>query len=216
MRNSILASSVAASLLLPTLAFAEATVTNPATTNSTATAHLDVAVVIPPVLSLRVGTGGAVNVANATIDSLTFTVPAASIGNSTPVAAGVTDGDLGNGAVTVRVYSNVGTNVNLNSSVTGALQNTAGNTIGWNKISVAAAALASTTTGFINAAITHPAFNTGAAGGSGTATSLPAVSSLVLYEGKWTYSYANDTVLPGGTYGTSARNGRVTYTVTQL
>jgi hypothetical protein len=219
MKKSLLAAAAtAACLCIPSLAFAEATITTPATTNSTATAHVDVAVVVPAVLSLRVGTGGALNTANATIDKVTFTVPAANLGDGTPISAGATDGDLGNGALTVRVYSNVGTNVKLESAVAGPLKNAAGSTIPWSQISVAAAALASGTSGFTNAAITHPPFNTAAAGGTtATPTTLAAVSSLVMYEGMWTYSYSNSTQVPSGTYGnTVANNGRITYTATQL
>lgn len=219
-RKCVAISAVLGCLCIPGLALAEATVTDPASTGSTAQAHVDITVVVPAVLSLRVGTGGAVNTANSTIDSLVFVVPAANVGNGVSVAAGVTDGDLGNGAVTVRVYSNVGTSVSLNSSVTGPLISAAtpGNTIPWSQISVASAALASTTSGFTNAAITHPAFNTTVGGGSSASpTTLAAVSQLVMYEGKWTYGYNNSSMIPNGSYGgTIALNGRVTYTATQL
>lgn len=206
----------AAVLSVPFAALAESTTINPATTGSAATAHLDFTVVIPAVLYLRVGTGSGVGAANnAAIDSLTFTVPAANLGDNTVIAAGATDGDLTNGAVTVRIFSNVGTNVTLNSSVTGQLINGNGDTIPWTQIAVAAAALGATTPGYTNAAITHPTFS--ATSGAGTATTLTAASHLVRQEGKWTFSYSNAAMMPAGTYGsTIAKNGRVTYTATQL
>ena len=203
-------------LAAPLAAQAESTTINPAATNSAATAHLDFTVVIPPVLFLRVGTGNAVGAANnGAVDSLTFTVPGTNLGDGTVIAAGATDGDLTNGAVTVRIFSNVGTNVTLNSNVTGQLANAAGDTIPWSQIAVAAAALASGTSGYTNGAITHPAFS--ATSGAGTATTLTAASKLVRQEGKWTFSYSNANVVPAGTYGaTIPKNGRVTYTATQL
>jgi len=205
-----------AMLAAPFVAQAESTTINPAATNSAATAHLDFTVVVPPVLYLRVGTGNAIGAANsATVDSLTFNVPATNLGDGTVVAAGATDGDLTNGAVTVRIFSNVGTNVTLNSAVTGQLSNGSGDTIPWTQIAVAAAALASGTAGYTNGAITHPTFS--ATSGAGTATTLTAASKLVRQEGKWTFSYSNTNVVPAGTYGaTVPKNGRVTYTATQL
>lgn len=216
MRKLSIAAAAGLLLTAPLLVQAESTTINPASTGSNATAHLDFTVVIPPVLYLRVGTGSGIAAANnTTIDSMTFTVPATNIGDGTVIAAGATDGDLTNGAVTVRVFSNVGTNVTLNSGVTGQLSNGSGDTIPWSQISVAAAALASTTPGYTNGAITPPAFS--ATSGAGTATTLTAASKLVRQEGKWTFSYSNAAVVPAGTYGsTIAKNGRVTYTAAQL
>jgi hypothetical protein len=206
----------AAALLCPLLAQAESTTVNPAAAASTASARLDFKVVIPPVLFLRVGTGGAVGSANdATVDMITFNVPSTNLGDGTVVAATATSGDVGAGAVSVRVFSNVGTNVSLNSAVTGQLSNGAGDTIPWSQIAVVAAPLAATTTGFTNTGITHPAFS--ATTGNGTATVLTAASKLVRQEGKWTFTYSNATAKPAGTYGsTIPNNGRVTYTATQL
>jgi hypothetical protein len=207
----------AAVLALPGLAFAESTTVNPAAAASTASARLDFTVVIPAVLYLRVGTGNAVNAVanNTTVDSLTFTVPGANIGDASVITAGATDGDLGNGAVTVRVFSNVGTNVTLNSSVSGQLVNGTGDTIPWTQIAVASAADPTAITGWTNTGITHPTFS--ATTGPGTATTLTAASKLVRQQGKWTFTYLNANVMPAGTYGsTVAKNGRVTYTALQL
>jgi len=196
--------------------FAESSTTLTATTGSTADARVDVSIVIPAVLYLRVGTGNAVAAAdNGTVDAIDFSVPAANVGDSTVINASAGSGDLTNGAVTVRVFSNFGTNVTLNSSVSGQLANDAGDTIAWSEIAVAGAALSATTPGYTNGAITHPAFS--GTSGNGTATTLTAVGKLVRQEGSWTYTYTNSTVPPSGTYGgTVARNGRVTYTALQL
>lgn len=201
---------------LPLPSQAESTTTTSATSGSTASARLDFTVVIPAVLYLRIGTGSAIAAANnTTVDAINFTVPAANIGDGTVISASAASGDQTNGAVTVRVFSNVGTNVTLNSSVTGQLSNGSGDTIPWSQIAVAAAALPTGTAGFTNGAITHPAFSSTT--GAGTATTLTAVSKLVRQEGRWTFSYSNASVVPAGTYGaTVANNGRVTYTATQL
>lgn len=215
MKKIIALSALSLAGLLATPAQAESTYTNPATTGSTATAKLDFSIVIPQVLFLRVGTSAGNTSTTATVDATTFTVPAASVGNGTAIAG--VGGDLTAGAVTVRVYSNGG-NVTLNSATTGPLTTgTAGETIPWSQISVAGAALTATTAGYTNAAITHPAFNTAATGGAGTAATLTATNRLVRVEGKWTYSYLNAALPAAGTYGgTVAKNGRVTYTATQL
>ncbi len=188
MRKSVVVSSVIACLCVPGIALAEASVNGSAIVGSAVQAKLDITVVVPAVLSLRVGTGGALNTVNTTIDSLVFTVPAANVGNGASVAAGATDGDLGNGAVTVRVYSNVGTNVSLNSYVRGPLTSVAGNTIPWSEITVNKAPHTAPTLNFNNNGIDHPAFNPAVSGGDGlAATNLPAVDQLVRYEGMWTY-----------------------------
>ena len=214
MKNVVLLCALVSTSALPMFALAESNTTSPAATNAIAVGRLDFTVVVPAVLFLRIGTGGAVGVAGAVIDGLTFTVPATNIGDSTAVAG--TGGDLAAGAVTVRVFSNFGSNVTLNSAVTGQLLSVAGDTIPWSQIAVVPAALTTATAGFTNTGITHPAFSALPGGGAGTATTLTAVSRLVRQEGKWTFTYSNAAVVPAGTYGTSARNGRVTYTATQI
>jgi hypothetical protein len=215
MKKLLIATAAVAAFASPMLAQAESQFVNPAVTGSIATARLDFTVVIPQVLFLRVGTSSGNTATDGTINGITYTVPAANVGDSS-VIAGV-GGDLTAGAVTVRVYGNGG-GINLNSTTTGPLTTgTAGEVIPWSEITVAAAPLAAGTAGFTNAAITHPAFNTGAAGGAGTVTSLAATNKVVRVEGKWTYSYANTGTVAAGTYGgTVAKNGRVTYTATQL
>ena len=214
MKKLILISALGAASLLTTPAQAESTFTSPAIVGSTATARLDFSIVIPQVLFLRVGTSSGNAATDGTINGIAFTVPGANVGDGSVIAGG--GGDLGAGAVTVRVYGNGG-NISLNSATTGPLTTgVAGEEIPWSQISVAAAALAGTTAGFTNTAITHPAFNLGGTGGAGTATTLTATNKVVRVEGQWTYSYLNTNAVAAGTYGTNARNGRVTYTATQL
>jgi hypothetical protein len=207
---------VSAILLAPFAGHAESTSINPATTNSVATAKLDFSIGIPPVLFLRVGTGNGVAAAdNSTVNSINFLVPAVNVGDGTAIAAAAADGDLGNGAVTVRVYSNVGTNVSLNSSVSGQLSNGNGDFIKWSEISVASAADPAPITGYTNVGITHPAFST--TSGPGTPTVLAVSGKLIRQQGMWTFKYANSSNVPPGTYGgTVLKNGQVTYTATQL
>ena len=219
MKKLLLVALTLAALVAPIVSRAESNVNTAAVVGSQVTARLNFTVVIPPVLYLAVGTNTAF-AANATVDNLNFTVPAASVGAGTTSVV-VTGGDQGVGAVTVRVFSNVGGasgNVSLNSGTTGQLVGAlAADLIPWTDITVTAAPLAATTTGYTNAGITHPAFNNGGAGGAGTAVTLTAASKVVRQEGKWTFSYANSNVYPAGTYGGSvAKNGIVTYTATAL
>ena len=211
MKKLILVTALAA--IAPLAAQAESNFVTGSGAQSAA-AKLDFKVVVPKVLFLQVGTG--TNLANnATVDSVTFDVPAGAIGNGTAVAG--TGGDLAGGGVTVRVLGNSGT-VSLTNATTGQLSSgVAGNpTVPWADIVVTAGALATTTTGYTNAAIAHPPFNDAAGGGaSATATTLAASAGLVRREGSWTFAYANTATLPAGTYGdTVGNNGRVTYTAT--
>lgn len=211
MKKLILVTALAA--IAPLAAQAESNFVTGSGAQSAA-AKLDFKVVVPKVLFLQVGTG--TNLANnATVDSVTFDVPAGAIGNGTAVAG--TGGDLAGGGVTVRVLGNSGT-VSLTNATTGQLSSgVAGNpTVPWADIVVTAGALATTTAGYTNAAIAHPPFNDAAGGGaSATATTLAASAGLVRREGSWTFAYANTATLPAGTYGdTVGNNGRVTYTAT--
>ena len=213
---------ILATLVSPLAALAESTVNAPAGAGATASAHVDFRVTVPQVLFLQVGTGS--NLASgATIDLMDFTVLSSNVGNNTPVTAAATSGDLGNGSVTVRVMSNgLGTaaanNVTLNSSTGGQMKNAAGQTIGWDQITVAKGTLGTQTAGYSNIGVDHPTFNNTAAGGNGTAIKLApttAGSGVVAVEGKWTYAYANTAPVAAGTYGgVAVNNGRVTYTAT--
>ena len=218
MKKLTLIAAASAALFAPLASHAESNVNTAAVVGSTVTARLNFSVVIPSVLYLAVGTNTAM-AANAAIDSIVFTVPAANVGNGTAVAG--VGGDQTAGAVTVRVFSNVGGatgNVNLTSTTTGQLLLAGTDVIPWTELTVTPAALGATTTGYTNGAITHPPFNNAAAGGvTATPTVLAAVGKVVRQEGKWTFSYANSTAYPAGTYGGSAaKNGIVTYTATAL
>lgn len=199
---------VLAALVSPLAALADSNVITSAGAQAKANANLDFKITVPRLLSLQIGTANSV-------DLLEFQVPASGIGNNTPVSA--TGGDQANGAVTVRVLANGANTVQLNSKTSGALNNgSGGGTIGWDQIAVAEATLPAQTSGYSNAVITHPAFNTNAAsGGDGTVTNLDATNGLVRREAKWTYSYKNQNVVAAGTYGgVNTQNGRVTYTAT--
>jgi len=166
----------------------------------TANARVDFQIVIPKILFLRVGTGTAL-ANNATVDLITFTVPAASVGNATPIAG--TGGDLTNGVVTAVVQGNNGT-ITLNATATGALTNATADTINYSEIVTTAAVL--TTATFLAA----PTLTNGV---SGNVTINPAPSKIVNRDARWTYTYANSAIVPPGTYGgINVNNGRVTYT----
>jgi hypothetical protein len=179
-----------------------------------ADARLDFSITIPKVLFLQVGTGTSY-AANGAVNNIAFAVPTGSVGNGTQVAGA--GGDLAGGGVTVRVLGNGG-NVTLSNATTGPLSNgvIGDPTVPWSEIEVTAGALPTGTAGFTNAAIIHPPFNTGLAGGNSTTpTSLTATGGVVRQEGSWTFAYANTATLPAGTYGnTAANNGRVIYTAT--
>jgi len=162
-----------------------------------APARLDFSIVIPRFLSFRVGTAG------ATIDQITFTVPGANVGDSTPIAG--TGGDAGGGsAANVSVLGNGGqitiTEAN-NGGGTGLAHATlAGTSISYSQI---------TTTSSDTVNLQRPVLSD--AGGN---TSTPVLNSgnVTNRSAVWTYAYANSTIPSAGTYGTSAKGGRVTYT----
>jgi len=193
LRNKILAAALISSL--PFAAHAES---NYVTTGNAA-AHLDFQIVIPRVLYLRVGTG--TNFANNTnIDLVSFTVPAANVGDGTVISA-TSGGDVSPGVVTAKVIGNSG-NVTLNATTVGALNNgTAAQTISWTQIS---------TTSSVPATLPAPALTDG---GTGTNVALTAANNVVNQSATWTYKYTNTVVPAQGTYGgAGANNGRVTYT----
>ncbi|MEJ8854880.1 hypothetical protein WKW79_09895 [Variovorax robiniae] len=206
---------VIASLATPLAAIAESEQVTPigAQTAATASAKLDFQITIPRVLFLQVGSGS--NLANNTkVDLIDFTVPVGNVGDGSVVAASAASGDLGTGAVTVRLMANGASTVSLNSNVT-QLNNGSGSNVGWNRIAVASAPLTTgMTAGYNNTGITHPAFaasNTG----DGQPTNIAAVNGTVREEGKWTFTYRNQDILAAGTYGgVNTKGGRVIYTAT--
>ncbi len=197
----------AGALMLPLLAFAESNVqTGAATASPGATAHVDFSVVIPKILYLRVGTGssyttGALTSVN-TVDLITFSPAAGTVGNGTAVAG--TGGDLTGGVETAAIVSNSGT-VTLSSTASAAgLSDGNGDSIPFTQITTAATTLTSGT------ALAAPALGT-----AGTVVLTAPASKLISQDAKWTYSYANTVSAPAGTYGgVNLNNGRVVYTAT--
>lgn len=167
-----------------------------------AAARHDFIVVIPAFLFFGVGAGATTPmVANATIGSITFTVPAANVGNSTPVAG--TGGDAAASAANVRLIGNNG-QVTITATNDGG-----GNGLGTGTAADGYIPLTQITTTASNAALPAPTLNN--AGGT---TSLPTVTGKVTnLSGTWTYSYLNTVTPAAGTYGGLGR-GRVTYTAT--
>jgi hypothetical protein len=198
----------AAALTLPLMAFAESNVqTGTATSSPGATAHVDFSVVIPRILYLRVGTGstyssGALTSVN-TIDLITFSPAAGTVGNGTAVAG--TGGDLTGGVETAAIVSNSG-NVTLNATASGALSDGNGDSIPFTQITTAATTLTSTTQ------LPAPVLSNGTS--SNVVLTAPA-TKLIVQDAKWTYSYANTSNVPAGTYGgVNVNNSRVVYTAT--
>ncbi|MGH8107852.1 MAG: hypothetical protein ACREO1_03915 [Arenimonas sp.] len=183
---------------LPMTANAESQFTTAAGPSS-ASAKLDFQIIVPRILYLRVGTGSTL-ANNTNVDMVTFTVPAANVGDSTTVAG--TGGDLAPG-VTARVVANAGV-VTLSSNTPGALTTgTAGEVIPYTQITTSSAVLTSAT------ALPAPAL---AASGS-TSVALTPVNRVTNQDARWTFNYLNNAVVAAGTYGgTVARNGQVTYT----
>lgn len=200
-RHRILTLVTAASAaLFPALAHAESDLQTGAGGLS-ANARLDFRVVIPNVLFLQVGTGN-VNAANPTIDLIDFVVPAANVGDGTPIAG--VGGDVGGGSVTAWVKGNNG-DVTLTSTTTGALSNGAGDTISFNQIDVTQNSLNTGTP------LAHPGF----VDGGTMSVVVPASGKTVDRDAVWSFAYMNTAARPAGTYGgVNTNNGRVTYTAT--
>jgi hypothetical protein len=180
----IMASAVATAISLPHAVRAESNFTTGGGANITATARVDFSVSIPKFVLLQVGTLGTNNV-----DTISFAVPAANVGDGTVVAG--TGGNLTGGQVTVRVVGNNG-NMTLGATA-GANLLSGADTIPWTEISTA-----------ITGGATHPAIN-------GANATYTATNKVVNVNGTWTYSYLNTNgfVPAFGTY-----TGTVTYTAT--
>jgi hypothetical protein len=203
LNNALIKTAVALALATPLLASAESAINTGAGSPITASAHLDFAITIPKVLFLQVGAGTSM-AANATINQIAFTVPAANIGDSSVIAATAGSGDLGNGQVTAKVIGNNGT-ITFTSTTLGALGNGSGDTISYADIGTTVAANTTATP------LAHPAL---ADASTTTVTLTPAVGSKVInQDAKWTYTYKNTTIAAPGTYGgVNTNNSRVTYT----
>jgi hypothetical protein len=156
----------------------------------TATTNLDFRIIIPKFIRFQVGSAG------ATIDLVEFSVPAANVGNATPVAR--TNG----GVVPVLLQGNGG-NISLVGTTTGA----GGLTNGSEFISYAEITSSSS-----NAQLNAPTLVDNAA--SATVTVTPNVgASVVNRTADWTFVYDNSNIVAAGTYGgVNVNNGRVVYT----
>lgn len=181
-----LAAVVALSAALPMAAQAESNVTTGAGAIS-ATARVNFQIQIPRFVFLQVGTGTTL-AANSTVDLISFTPAVAAVGSGTAQAATAASGNLGNGAVTVRVIGNAGA-MTL-AAVSGAPNLVSGtDTLPWSQILTA-----------VTGGATHPTIN-------GASVAYPATAGVVNVNGTWTYTYANTTTPAAGTY-----IGQVTYT----
>ncbi|HXF79453.1 MAG TPA: hypothetical protein VN598_11360 [Usitatibacter sp.] len=203
MKTNLLKAAVLSALVAaPMLANADSAFTTGAGSPITASGHLDFQIVIPKILFLQVGTGTNM-AANATVNQIAFSVPAANVGDGSVISATAGSGDLGNGVVTARVIGNNGT-VTFTSTTVGALGNGAGDTISYGQIATAAAA---NTTAVV---LAHPTLADAA---TTTVTLTPASGKVLNRDAKWTFTYANAAVVPPGTYGgVNTNNSRVTYT----
>lgn len=187
--NKLKALAAAVALALPLAAQAESNfVTAPAAPAAlTANARLNISVVIPRFLFLRVGTGTLL-ANNVTVNNLVFNVPVADVGNTNAIAA--TGGDMAPSQVTVSLIGNVG-NINLEANAPALSNGT--ESIDWNQISVVPAGGA-----------THPTIN-------GADANFAATGRVVNVNGSWTFSYLNQTTPAEGTY-----QSQITYTATSL
>ena len=194
--------AVAGAAALPSVAHAESKFVTGTSSPLTASANLDFTITIPKFVYVRIGTGS--SMANhTTIDNLTYTVPAANVGDGSSITG--TGGDLTAGQVTARVIGNNGT-IAFSSQTAGALSNGAGDTISWSQMDVAVATNTSAT------ALSHPSL----ADGSTTSINLAPTSGTKVtnLDAKWTFTYKNQNVVAAGTYGgVNTNNGRVIYAV---
>lgn len=190
----------------PPLCHAESNLQSGVASPLTTTAHVDFQITIPKFIFLRVGTGTGTATGgwgvNGNIDLISWAPAAAKVGNG--VAQAGSGGDLTSGVETAVVVANHG-NVTLSSTTLGKLGDGAGDTISYATIKTTASKL--TTAQVLPApALVDGATSTVVVGGKGK-------GKIVQRDARWTYTYANATVPPAGTYGgVNTNNGRVTYT----
>ena len=193
---AVLASVLAA--LSPGQARAEQPATD-TTAPFAVSARLNFRLTYPAFLRFRVGTPG------ATVNTLTFTVPAAGVGSGTPVLA--TGGDAGASALNIEVAGN-----------NGQVTITATNSSGGQGIGTGTASDGRIDYNQIATTSTLPQLPAPALTNAGGTTSQPALNTTLVTQrtAVWNYSYLNQTIPSAGTYGgtNAARGGRVTYTAT--
>ena len=170
-----------------------------------ANAAVDFTITIPRVLFLQVGTGS-LFANNSSVNLITFSVPAASVGNGTAVAATAGSGDIGNGTVTACGVRQWRHRRLLSASNGGALSDGSGNTISWAQITTTASALAGVPT-LLNPITpgqrcVDPVSLTAVSGVVNRAPSGPIRTPTP--PRPWVVTYG----------GVNTNNGRVTYTAT--
>jgi hypothetical protein len=207
--STVIKALLAVTAVTPLLCQAESNFNTGGGSPLATTAHVDFSIAIPKFIFLRIGNGTGTAAggwaANATIDLISFTPAAGSVGTG-PIAATAGSGDLGNGTETAVVVANNG-NVTFSSQTAGAIGDGAGDSISWTQITTTPAHNTTATT------LAAP----GIADGATTTITLTAVGKVVQQDAKWTYAYANGTVPPAGNYGgVNVNNSRVTYTASVL
>ncbi len=160
-------------------------------------ARLNFRLTYPAFLRFRVGTAG------ATVNTLSFAVPAAIVGSGTPVAA--TGGDAGASALNVEVAGN-----------NGQVTITATNSSGGQGIGTGTASDGRINYNQIDTVSSSPQLPPPLLTNAGGTTSQPSLNTALVTQRSavWTYRYLNQTIPSAGTYGgtNAARGGRVTYT----
>lgn len=183
--------ALAVALAVPAIAAAESQwVVGP----GNAQARLDFQITIPRVLYFQVG-AGAFGTNNTTVQSMTATVPAANLGDSTPVS-------FAPALVPVRVVGNNGP-ITIAATTAGALNNGSGDTISFGTI---------TPNSSDNANLPSPPLADGP--GAPVNVTISSGTKVTDRSANWSFAYSNAAVVPPGTYGGigGAQNSTVTYT----
>lgn len=182
--------ALAVALAVPAIAAAESQwVVGP----GNASANLDFQITIPRILYFQIG-AGAFGTNNGVVTSMTATVPAANLGDGTPVS-------FAPALVPVRVVGNNG-QITIAATTVGALNNGSGDTISFATI---------TPNSTDNANLPSPPL----ADGAGAPVNVNINSGKVTdRSASWSFAYSNAAVVPPGTYGGTggAQNSTVTYT----
>ncbi|MBX3674953.1 MAG: hypothetical protein KF776_18410 [Burkholderiales bacterium] len=183
--------ALAVALAVPAIAAAESQwVVGP----GNASARLDFQITIPRILYFQIG-AGAFGTNNGVVTSMTATVPAANLGDGTPVS-------FAPALVPVRVAGNNG-QITIAASTVGALGNGAGDTISFATI---------TPNSTDNANLPSPPLADGP--GAPVNVTISSGTKVTDRSANWSFAYSNAAVVPPGTYGGigGAQNSTVTYT----
>lgn len=186
--------ALAVALAVPAIAAAESQwVVGP----GNAQARLDFQITIPRILYFQVG-AGAFGTNNPAVTSMTANVPAANLGDTTPVS-------FGPALVPVRVVGNNG-QISLSATTAGPLQSDLDvlDTISFTTISPNSSD---------NANFPSPPLADGVGASVNVAVNAGKVTNRTA---DWSFSYNNAAVVAPGTYGGTGgtRNSTVTYTAT--